>query len=535
MFASIRRLTAVLELVARDRWGQARQRGLWSIAIPAVVVAGLAVLLVPFGLVLGSVLAGLRGDPRYGRVLEALIGSIFMTWVVTGVVLGARYTMQIDLAQLVRLPLGFRTAWGIRAVASLWGLWLVVFAPVMFACAWVVSSSWAGLVWRSALVLVFAWTTSELTVALRWRYSWLASRRDSLLVTLAVGWLVVTPLLLVSVRGPGAAGRAVEQLVAAVPSVAAPVWLPHVALARALASTGPAPLIESTLVLGIAFPVILIFSYRTFRRAFLVERPSSAPATRVTTTILPLVTQWFPRLSPARRLQLAMVTVELLSITRISNLRLMLAFGLPYFVVFPLMLPVDEFGAIAAVILMAVVFLFCSSLKSNLLGLDAPTVRQYFIWPVSPAAAVRVRLTVLNIAITALCGEAVAVVAIKGALQSLADVVVVGGAFAALLLATDVTGGLWSVRSPVPVSWGRAFPVANDAGSLVMGGAILAVTLVYVGLLVAIARLHLTSAATAVAVALPVIIAAWPWRRFRRWASPALSSDRDRLLASLSA
>lgn len=535
MFASLRRLTGVLELVARDRWGHVRQRGFWSIAIPALVAAGLAALFVPLGLVGGSILSGLRGDPHLARILQTVVGAIFVTWVATGILLGARYTLQIDLARLVRLPLGFSAAWGVRAVASLWGAWLVVFAPVLVGSAWTTSAGWADALWRFALVFAFACLTSELTVALRWRYARLSSHHPSLPFALLVGGVVVVPVLILAVRGPAEARHLAEWLAGSRPWPAAPGWLPHVALAKALTTSEMAQLAGSTLSLGVVLALVLLFSHRTFRQAFLVEPLSPAPATRPATVMLGFVGPWFSRVSPAVRIHFAMIAIECISIARISNLRMLLAFGVPYFLVFPMMLPIADFGAFAAVILLALVFLLSSSLKSNVLGLDAATVRQYFIWPVSPASAVRVRLTVLNVAITVLSAEAVAVVAFKGALHSFAEIVVVGGAFASLLFATDVAGGHWSVRSPVAVTWGRAYPVANDAGSLVMAGAILAITLVYVGLLATISRFGLSAAAVTVAVAVPAVIAAWPWRRFRRWSIPVLSGDRERLLAKLRA
>ncbi|MBA3891813.1 MAG: hypothetical protein H0X64_14925 [Gemmatimonadaceae bacterium] len=249
--------------------------------------------------------------------------------------------------------------------------------------------------------------------------------------------------------------------------------------------------------------------------------------------MLALVTQSGATMPSGLRVYAALMAIELLSLLRIPNLRLFLAFGVPYFAVFPLLLPLDDFGPAAAVMLMAVVFLFCSSLKSNVLGMDAATVRQYFTWPVSPAAVLRVRLTVLNLAVGLMCAEVIAVVALKGGLRSLVDVAVVGSAFASLLLATDAAGGRWSVRSPVAVSWGRAFPVANDAGSLVLGGVILAVTLLYAGLLAVMSRFALTTPVLLAALALPLLIAGWPWRQFRRWSVPALSQDRERLLAKL--
>jgi len=534
--APARRVGAVLGLVVRDRWGQIRERGPWSLAVLLLVAVGLAGVFVPLGLAGGSALATWRGDARYAGVIQLLVTTIFVTWVASGLIIGARYTLQIDLSRLIRLPLGFRTAWSIRVGASLWGGWLVLFAPVLMGLAWMASSSWVGMLWRTALIVEFAWLTSELTVALRWRYAWLASRRRSLLLTIVLGWVIVVPLMVVVMRGPSEAARIATRAVELVsPVVAQPTWLPPGALARALAEPGLRSLALATVALSAGFAAVLVFSYRTFRRAILITPGRQTVVQRAATPWIAFLTRARGWLSPALRVYVAMAVLETLSLARISNLRMFAGFAVPYFVVFPWLLPLDSYGVIATDILLALVFLYCSGLKTNLLGIDATTVRQYLIWPVSVAAVVRVRLAVVNLAVLVFSVEAVSIVALRGGFDSLSDLVLVASAFASLLLATDASGGRWSLRAPVPVTWGRAFPAANDAGGFGMLAVVLLLTLVSTGLAVAMDRPPLAPAALVVAVLLPVGLAFWTWRRFWRWSVPALSLGRERLLSRLRA
>lgn len=526
---SVRATRALVMFIVRDRLAEVVARGPLLLCLRLLALGAVILIWMPFLLALWYGLDHTRLP--FAEVVRLVTNGVFAAWLVIGLLGGARLSLQIDLRPLLAMPFSFRTLFAIRALVGMVGTWLLLFAPILLTLAFRAPGGGTLVALRSLAIAVFAMTLNEFVVALSFLLTRAVDRplsRGTLLLV-SVGAIA---LLTFAVGQHFDASGVMGALETAATRVHPPVimsLLPPGALTTVLTASGAPELWRGLLLLLLNGGVAVTLSYRATVAFYLVgrERRQSTYRTRG-------LSGWLVKACSRRRVpaSVPLLVAELLDLVRISNLRLLLAFAVPYFVLFPLLLPAADFGLIPLAILMALPFLFLGAMKANVLGISPRTVRQALLAPVPASAVINARLGALNVLITLFVLEIVTVVWWRTkAIASVSDLTLVAGYFAAMWLSTDMLGARFSVAWPTPIPWGRAFPMGSDLSGFIMLAVIVILTTLVAGIHTVAARMPWLATAVGT-VALGSIIAA---RVFFDSAgrATALNRDRDRIFALL--
>jgi len=179
-------------------------------------------------------------------------------------------------------------------------------------------------------------------------------------------------------------------------------------------------------------------------------------------------------------------------------------------------------------------FLLTMAFPTNLLGIDPKTVRHYFLMPVRPGEIIRVRLAAARLFTWLLTSEMIAVGLFKGnCITGPDDAAVVLLFTVSLSLIVDTVGTYVSIAFPVPVTWGRAMPKANQVGAFLTLGAVVLVLGGCQLMLTLQDRVHVPGLTAAAWLAL-VVLLFWVQRGPQRaWVEQAMVERRDRVLRLL--
>lgn len=520
-------MPAVLQLLARDWLGEQRLRGYASLVMRLVLGALLALVMIPAAAVLGRALAGVPSPGVRENVAMSIALTSTGTWLVAGCLFGARLSLDFDFRRLLVLPISFRRLFAVRVVAGLGGRWLLLFAPLLLAVAWAGSRGGFALVRSSIGIALWAIVLAQLVTAAIVRFRRIARSGRSALALFVV--LVVASVAVFAVIKGGwpAVSRAIERFVplaGRLPSSALLRWSPPGVLGHGLVHD--MPLVDLVALAAYAGLAVWL-SARMVRVSYF--NPRGEPADQGTARRTARQSGWAARGAVTR----ALVVADLTTLSRIPNIRVLMLFGLAYCPVFTLAMAHGEgFTGPYLLALLVFPFMMTGTLKSNLFGLDARSNVPLLSMPLTGGDILRAKLLAINL----LTGVLIASVALAVAIMrppslTFGDFLVAASVIATAFLVSDIVGSVGSLKWPKAISWGKAFPSANQAGSNAL---FLSLGVLFVLALVPRVverRLHWPGLTISVDLLL-LIAAAAAYVPFRRWQDTALVRHRDRLLTA---
>jgi hypothetical protein len=520
-------MVAALHLLVRDWIGEQRVRGLVPLALRAAVVLVLIALTVTPSVGLAGALSTNPDALLRQNVVTTLALTMTMAWLVAGWLFGARLSFDFDFRRLLILPISFRRLFLLRAVASLGGRWLLFFGAPLLAIAWVGRHSTFDLARGLAGVALWALAMSHLVTAgsLRFR-SWSRRGRSAigLFVLFTLGSFAFFTLILTGGAGVTHAIDRVLPVAGRLPGSTVLRWSPPGALGHLLTHGMPA---IDLVVLAAYAAAALWLAARSLHAAYFNPRVAVADAGFLT----PGGPAGGPWAAADTDLLRTLISAELTTLVRIPNIRVLFLFAIAYCPIFALMIARgNDFKFAYLLMLLMLPILVTGALKANVFGLDAKSNVVLLTLPLTGAQVLRAKLLAMNIPTGVLVLAVMSAVAVMRPRLTWRDWLSAAALVVATFLVTDVIAGVGSVKFPKAITWGKAFPGANEAGAnavLVSVGVMFAGTLVVHILERRLAWPGLTMACTAALL----VVATAGYVPYRRWQQTALGRHRDRLLA----
>jgi hypothetical protein len=452
-----------------------------------------------------------------------------MAWLVAGWLFGARMSFDFDFRRLLILPISFRRLFLLRAVASLGGRWLLFFGASLLAIAWAGSHSAFDLARGLAGVALWALAMSHLVTAGAVRFrSWSRRGRSAigLFVVFALGSVAVFTLILTGGAGVTRAIGTVLPVAGRLPGSTVLRWSPPGALGHLL--THGMPAIDLAVLAAYAAAAIWLGA-RSLHASYFNPRVAVADGGFLTSGG-PAGGPWA---AADRDLPRTLVSAELTTLARIPNIRVLFLFAFAYCPIFALMIARgDDFKFAYLLALLALPILATGALKSNLFGLDAKSNVVLLTLPLTGAQVLRSKLLAVNIPAGVLVLAVTCAVAVmRPRTLTWRDWLSTTALVVATFLVTDVIGGVGSVKFPKAVTWGKAFPGANEIGANAL---LVSVVVLFAAALVAhiLERRLAWPGLTMECTAALLVVAAAVYVPYRRWQETALAGHRDRLLAA---
>ncbi|HEV2719783.1 MAG TPA: hypothetical protein VG323_07165 [Thermoanaerobaculia bacterium] len=425
--------------------------------------------------------------------------SLWMAWLVAGVVTGRDFTWHLRLDRLIVLPLSFLRLYLIDSLLA----FLSVSIAILFGILTVygVRSHWPAALWPFALAGAVAF-----------------------ILTVRASVSVVRAAIF---RGTALSAAArIALWPAIVLAAVAGLWFrPGRELAAILRGSEPALNLALLLVTAL---VVAAIDYATLRSVVYSGLLGPRSGARRAAGKAHLLTAGPRALSPLLR-------VSFLGWLRNRSALLLLLWGAAYGFAYPYFMKVS--GAIDFVMFVWMVLIFHSYLRGNVLGVDNGGVWLYTLLGVPAGRAVRAKNTSLTAMQLVMAGCVVLAAALKNAsgMSRPLDWACLLGFACAAILAGELAGTIFSILHPEPIERTSMYSGGLTMGALVIPAIQLILAVVYIVAFVAPLRDLPEGAKWIVFLGVPFCLAVLRWRALPVWRKSLLERAGDDLLDKLSA